>query len=173
MAGSTCALTQRWRLSARMARRLAGKSDCARSAPAKSDCARSAPPYLVLITLLLAKLSHSFVRETALGGLHRLYRLGAAPRRRRSAACPLRGLDPQYVWAPSCFPTWPRTTGWPFCKCPSPASSYLTDRRPLMGRGPVRGPPWGPGAWHWRGLPQGKWPLREIGTSTLPHETKL
>ena len=35
---------------------------------------------LVLITLLLAKLSHSFVRETALGGLHRLYRLGAAPR---------------------------------------------------------------------------------------------
>eukprot|EP00964_Phaeocystis_antarctica_P086470 scaffold54758_cov53-Phaeocystis_antarctica.AAC.3 len=25
------------------------------------------------------------------------------------------------------------------------------DRRPLMGRGPVRGAPWGPRAWHWRG----------------------
>ena len=83
---------------------------CARSAPAKSECARRARPpnltvrgarrhILVLITLLLAKPSHSFVRETALGGLHRLYRLGAAPRRRRSAACPLRGPPRQYVWA--------------------------------------------------------------------------
>ena len=86
------------------------KSRCARSAPAKSECARRARPpnltvrgarrhILVLITLLLAKLSHSFVRETALGRLHRLYRLGAAPRRRRSAACPLRGPPRQYVWA--------------------------------------------------------------------------
>ena len=43
--------------------------------------------------------------------LHRLYRLGAAPRRRRSAACPLRGPPRQYVWAPPCFPTWTTAHG--------------------------------------------------------------
>ena len=51
---------------------------------------------LVLITLLLAKLSHSFVRETALGGY-----IGYTVK-----ACPLRGLRRQYVRAPSCFPSW-------------------------------------------------------------------
>ena len=49
----------------------------ARGARPPNVTARGArpPQILVLLTLLLAKLSHSFVRETALGGLHRLYRL--------------------------------------------------------------------------------------------------
>ena len=45
------------------------------------------------MSVLLAELSRSFVRESALGGIHMLYRLGAALRRRRSAACSLRGLN--------------------------------------------------------------------------------
>ena len=65
------------------------------------------------------------------------------------------------------------STGWPFCKCPSTAVSLFTDRRPLMGRRPVRGSPWGPWAWHWRVLPLRFCHAQEIGTSTLPHETKL
>ena len=32
------------------------------------------------------------------------------------------------------------STSCPFCKCPSTAPSLVMDRRPLMGRGPVRGP---------------------------------
>ena len=63
-------------------------------------------------------------------------------------------------------------TGCPFCKWPSTAPSLVMDRRPLMGRGPVRKSPWGPRAWHWRGLQLRKWPWEEIGTSTLSHETK-
>ena len=63
-------------------------------------------------------------------------------------------------------------TGWPFCKWPSTALSLVMDRRPLMGRGPVRGSPWGPRAWHWRVLPLRFCHSQEIGTSTLPHETK-
>ena len=46
------------------------------------------------------------------------------------------------------------------------------DRRPLIGRGPVRGSPWGPRAWHWRVLPLRFCHGEEKGTSTLPHETK-
>ena len=65
-----------------------------------------------------------------------------------------------------------RDTGCPFCKWPSTASSLFTDRRPLMGRGPVRGSPWGPRAWHWRALPLRFCHFLEIGSSTLPHETK-
>ena len=63
-------------------------------------------------------------------------------------------------------------TGWPFCKWPSTALSLVMDRRPLMGRGPVRGSPWGPRAWHWRVLPLRFCQSKEIGTSTLSHETK-
>jgi hypothetical protein len=54
-------------------------------------------------------------------------------------------------------------TGCPFCKCPSTAVSLFTDRRPLMGRGPVRKSPWGPRAWHWRVLPLRFCHVEEIG----------
>ena len=46
------------------------------------------------------------------------------------------------------------------------------DKRPLMGRGPVRGPPQGPREGHWRVLHVKFCHLKEIRTSTLPHETK-
>ena len=62
--------------------------------------------------------------------------------------------------------------GCPFCKWPSTGPSFLTVRRPLMGRRPVRGSPWGPRAWHWRVLPLRFCHEQEIGTSTLSHETK-
>ena len=63
-------------------------------------------------------------------------------------------------------------TSCPFCKWPSTGPSFLTVRRPLMGRRPVRGSPWGPRAWHWRVLPLRFCHEQEIGTSTLSHETK-